>query len=475
MVVSDDDISRASTAGDLLYEEQQHDGLTLRDIAATACKTIDIGAAVMPQPLHTPDIEDYGGAEELRDVAASMETNYARVLRTEFNAVVVEHHLKWAPLCVSEPGPLPGEKASDRLGRYDFHHADSVVDWALEHNMKVKGHVLVWGVTSPKYIEDLTASQVREQLKRHIFTVMGYYRGRIKVWDVVNESLAPDGSLADNVFMRKLGPTYIEEAFGWAHEADPTATLLYNDNKVEGIGTPKGDALYNLLADLKAKGVPVHGCGLQAHFNAAGVGRNRPPTPRMVKEQINRLGKLGLTVHFSEMDVRVSKLPAELRQVAQRQIYHDIVAAALSEQAFDGVWLWGFTDRHTWVSNFYYDDEPLVFDEDYKRKEAYYGLRDALASLTPDGRVGGEGVLLDADVDVNGNRWGHLWMQPEAESSEETKAGDARPDWEQLPVNEPEDDDSDNSDIGEEDITELSGMTTSNDTKIGDSRKNEIV
>jgi endo-1,4-beta-xylanase len=296
------------------------------------------------------------------------------------------------------------------------------------------GHVLVWHVTSPKFVEEMEPAEVREAVKRHIFTVMGHFKGRIRVWDVVNEALAPDGTLAENVFLRKLGPEYIEEAFQWAHEADPTATLLYNDNKVEGIGSKKAEGFYNLLADLKAKGVPVHGCGMQAHFNAAGTGRNRTPTPRAVKQQIHRLGKLGLTVNISEMDVRVSKLEGSLRLTAQRQIYHDIIAAALSEPAFDGVWLWGFTDRHTWVSSFYYDDEPLIFDEYYMRKEAYFGLRDALETLTTGGTVGGEDVLLDSDVDVDGNPWGHLWMQPDPEFSEEgSSVGDARPDWEQAP------------------------------------------
>lgn len=412
----------------------EHDGRPLKKVVADACKRIDIGAAVLPKPLFSPDAEDYDGIEELRDVARSVETHYARVLQQEFNSIVVEHHLKWAPLCTSEPGPLPGETPSDRLGRYDFHLADSVVDWAVARDIKVKGHVLVWHVTSPtKLLEEMEPAQVREQLKRHIYTVMGHYRGRIQVWDVVNESLAPDGTLAENVFFRKLGPEYIEECFRWAHEADPDAILLYNDNKVESVESTKGQGFYELLADLKAKGVPVHGCGMQGHFNAAGVGWNRPPTPRMVKQQIRRLGDLGLTVNISEMDVRVSKLPSNVQQLAQRQIYHDIIAAALSEPAFDGIYLWGFTDRHTWVTHFYHDDEPLVFDEEYGRKESYYGLRDALASLAPGGTVGGEGVLLDADVDVHGNKWGHLWMQPEPgaiEAGEET-GGNARPDWEQ--------------------------------------------
>jgi hypothetical protein len=29
---------------------------------------------------------------------------------------------------------------------------------------------------------------------------------------------------------------------------------------------------------------------------------------------------------------------------AMRQIYHDVLVAALKEPAFDGTWLWGYTD-----------------------------------------------------------------------------------------------------------------------------------
>lgn len=59
-------------------------------------------------------------------------------------------------------------------------------------------------------------------------------------------------------------------------------------------------------------------------------------------------------------------------------------------------------------------------------------MRDAIASLSPGRKVGGDGVLLESDVDVNGHPWGHLWMQPEPllSESEHVRTGDARPDWE---------------------------------------------
>jgi hypothetical protein len=103
------------------------------------------------------------------------------------------------------------------------------------------------------------------------------------------------------------------------------------------------------------------------------------------------------------------------------------------------------------VHNFYYDDEPCVLDENYKRKPAYYGVREALATLVPGGRVGGDVPLhTDGDARSGGNSWGSEWMVPEpvgGGTNEEQRMGDARPDWEmEMPpsqnLNEQDEDDS---------------------------------
>lgn len=441
-----------------ITEREKEEALTLRQVASTVCKRIDIGTAILPKPLFSEwDTTQDGQQKEIPNACVSVtstasenvdtSTTYSKIVSSEFNSVVIEHHLKWAPLCQTLPGPIDEHTPSTRLGRYDFAHCDAMVDWALEHGIKVKGHVLCWHVTTPTFVEHLSSDQIRQELKRHIYTTVGHFRGRIQCWDVVNESLAPDGTLANNIFLRKLGPTYIEECFQWAHEADPSAFLIYNDNKVEGMNGPnkeKADGFYSLLKDLVQKGVPIHGAGMQAHFNAGGIGnRQRVPTPRQVKNQIQRIGKLGLKVNISEMDVRISQLSGvdeEIKTLAQTQIYHDIIAAALTEQAFDGVWLWGFSDRHTWVKNFYYDDSPLIFDQDYNRKPAYYALRNAIATLSIGGRVGGNVKLEDDDDEEE--PWGSQWMpkqqkdniikgDPTLSMDANHVSGDCRPDWEQ--------------------------------------------
>ena len=92
----------------------------------------------------------------------------------------------------------------------------------------------------------------------------------------------------------------------------------------------------------------------------------------------------------------------------------------------------GFTDRHTWVKNFYYEDSPLIFDHNYKRKESYYGLRDAIQTMVVGGTVGG-GICLNGDVDSDGRPWGSTWMQGKPSKPTDfdqiTLAGDSRPDW----------------------------------------------
>lgn len=198
----------------MIDSEGENDGPTLRELSNQLCKRIDIGTAILPKPLFVHD----GGDEKIENatVACASEnpspsspqpncgekTTYAKIVKSEFNSIVIEHHLKWAPLVHTLPGPINESTPSNRIGRYDFSHCDSMVDWAMNNGLKIKGHVLCWHVTTPKFVEEMSGDEIREELRRHIFTTMGHFRGRIKTWDVVNEALAPDGSLANNVFLR---------------------------------------------------------------------------------------------------------------------------------------------------------------------------------------------------------------------------------------------------------------------------------
>ena len=74
------------------------------------------------------------------------------------------------------------------------------------------------------------AQQLLQRMKTHIETVVGRYRGRIAMWDVVNEAL-DDGPafLRPSGWSTACGEEFIAKAFEFAHAADPQALLIYND------------------------------------------------------------------------------------------------------------------------------------------------------------------------------------------------------------------------------------------------------
>ena len=153
----------------------------------------------------------------LKDAVAS------QLLAREFNMLVPEVAMKWE---VIHPEP----------GRYDFSRGDALVTFARQHQMAVRGHVLVWDLQMPAWVTkgQFTRPEWIQILCTHIKSVVGHYRGQIYAWDVVNEAVNQDGTLRNTFWMRQLGPEHIAMAFQWAHEADPDAKLFYNDNGGEG-------------------------------------------------------------------------------------------------------------------------------------------------------------------------------------------------------------------------------------------------
>src|SRR5262249_43946870 len=146
----------------------------------------------------------------------------------------------------------------------------------------------------------LSREALLDRMHDHIKTVVGHYQGRIKGWDVVNESLNEDGTLRSNNWLNIIGEDYIQKAFEFAHEADPKAELYYNDFSLEN--EPKRNGALKLVKALKAAGVAITGIGLQGHY------RLEWPTQEQLAATIECFAKEGLKISITELDVDV--LPA---------------------------------------------------------------------------------------------------------------------------------------------------------------------
>lgn len=269
--------------------------------------------------------------------------------------------------------------------RFDFSLADATVKWAYDHGMKAKGENLVWYAADPDWLTkgNYTSAQADSILKEYLQTTLTYYKtkfpGTITHWSLVNEAIDPSTYTYRNTFWyQKLGASFIEKAFTYAHQADPDVKLYYNDFNAEGLNR-KSDTIYAMVKRLKDKGVPIDGVGLQMH-----TGLKTFPGKASVLANINRLGALGLEVYITEIDVAINQDGANIstpRFPQQGQIYRQVLEACIESGHCRDYQVWGITDRYSWYEQYWHKlDWPLVTDFNYQPKDAWNQILSVMQS-----------------------------------------------------------------------------------------------
>jgi GH35 family endo-1,4-beta-xylanase len=259
-------------------------------------------------------------------------------------------------------------------GAYDWTAADDLLAYAEAHGKEMRGHALVWHRALPPWMTSRTwtPDELLAFLEAHVAATMGRYKGRIAEWDVVNEAFNDDGSWRSSLWYDVLGPGYVEAAFRFAREADPSAKLYYNDYGAEWANA-KSDAILALATRLKQAGL-LDGVGFQAHFNAGWYASETDLAANMA-----RFAAAGLEIGITELDVAMSSETgtAEERLRDEARIYGGVAAACRAQPACKRLTVWGVTDRYTWLAP---ADVPLLFDAGYAPKPAYAAVRAALSA-----------------------------------------------------------------------------------------------
>ena len=320
-------------------------------------------------------------------------TNDWPLLMAQFSVITPENCMKPAAIQAS-------------AGKFDFVPADAFVEFATVQGLKAVGHCLVWAKddrTPPWFFQDgdrpAPAQLLLQRMQHHIETVAGRYRGRLAMWDVVNEAL-DDGTnyLRPSGWTKACGEEFIAKAFEYAHAADPKALLVYNDYNNEL--PAKRQKLIRLVRWLREKNAPVYAVGLQGHYEI-----DRVPFEE-IETTLIAMGQLGVKVVISELDIDViprakwwadggqhrealAKLdpyqegcpPEILERQAQQygrlfQIFrkHARVVARIS--------FWDLHDGQSWLNNFPWKrvNHPLLFDREGKPKPAFDAVIRALSS-----------------------------------------------------------------------------------------------
>jgi len=319
--------------------------------------------------------------------------------KAQFNQITAENDMKWERIHPRE-GPAG----------YDFGPADTFVEFGEKHGLYLVGHTLVWHNQTPDWVfagtnpppasanpsgkkepghmrpiftgPRASRAELLERMREHIQTVVSRYKGKVKVWDVVNEALDnedPQKALRNSLWLQIIGPDYIAKAFHYAHEADPNAILRYNDYSLED--PVKIQKLVALITSLREQNVPIHAIGTQTHRNVTTA------TFDQIDRSLTELAKLGLPIHITELDINCA-------QGGQRSTDAEVAANAAATQgglvaetdqrltrAYEGVFraimkhrksvkmvtFWGVNDAVSWRRA----GSPLLFDGNCQPKPAF--------------------------------------------------------------------------------------------------------
>jgi endo-1,4-beta-xylanase len=263
----------------------------------------DFDVTLVPPPVAERDIPSvYQSLAEFFPVGAAVsqvriQGEKAFLLTKHFNSVVSENDMKWSSLQPTE-------------GTFTFGAADAQVSFARTNNMAVRGHTLVWHNQIPAWVfNDASGNPMTptpenkalllQRLENHIRAVVAHFGANVSDWDVVNEVIdpaQPDG-FRRSPWFNITGTDYIERAFRVAREVAPNARLYIND--FDTTNATKRAFLFNLISDLKSRGVPIDGIGHQMHNNVDF------PSGQAIIDTINMFSGLGMDNQVTEMDVSI--------------------------------------------------------------------------------------------------------------------------------------------------------------------------
>jgi endo-1,4-beta-xylanase len=202
-----------------------------------------------------------------------------------------EFKRKFADLFNCAAIPLYWNSVEPDAGKPDYTAVDRVLEWCKSQGIKVSGHPLVWthGDNLPQWFRNLSVEEQRKALEKHVRDTVSRYKGKIDMWDVVNEAAWAKNTLAGMTML-----DYTSLPFLWAKESDPNTLLAINDaHKITP--SPEMELLMKILSDFNKNNVPYDIIGIQAHIDRMDRFRLEE-----VVEMLKKYEQFGKTIHVTE-------------------------------------------------------------------------------------------------------------------------------------------------------------------------------
>jgi GH35 family endo-1,4-beta-xylanase len=242
-----------------------------------------------------------------------------------------------------------------RRGQTIQSRIEKVATWCKEQGITTKGHPLAWNFADPAWLPD-DLEEIQTLQMARIEQCAGHFKGLIDTWDVVNEATHYErddfkkGAPKMTALWAKMGRLeFVEECFQHARKANPKATLLINDYRVD-------PAYVTLLTKLSAGPgkAPFDVIGIQSHMHGGAWSTTH------IWEVCERFAKFSKPLHFTETTIISGRRGWELGRKGERwsstpegekyqaENVERFYTMLFSHPAVQAITWWDFSDRGAW-------------------------------------------------------------------------------------------------------------------------------
>ena len=353
-----------------------------------------------PPPPPPPPVTSGSTGAILRDtfqdnftMGVALSSGQSDNLNSESRRITLEQFNGVTPEFEMQPSFLAPEE-----GVFNFDRADRLIEFALENNMPVRGHSLLWHEETPDYFLVGSRDDIRQRLDTYIGTVVEHFRDRVSIWDVVNEATSTDLFRGDagigpdrfTIWHDAVGNAdYIDWAFIAARRADPNAQLFLNDFETEE--PRKAGWFRDIIRRLIQRGVPIDGAGHQVHLRLESTAQSVLASIDAIQNEFPNL-----VTHVTEMDINMYTDPGTCFETGtnclpdlgpnapidllarQAQIYRDVFDGLVQRPFVESVTIWGVTDGDSVANRFPAErfNHPLLFDRNNEPKSSFFAITD---------------------------------------------------------------------------------------------------
>ena len=150
-------------------------------------------------------------------------------------------------------------------GEYNYQSGDDMIEWTKLHNMRARGHALLWAKESnnPDWLKPMYGDEFVAAVYDRVDDATKRYSGYVEHWDVINE-MVDQGGESHRFYIEHSGDENIRpKIFQRAKEISPETMFFLNDYGIVDDRYGRFNLFQEQIRELLAGGAPIDGIGLQ--------------------------------------------------------------------------------------------------------------------------------------------------------------------------------------------------------------------